>query len=156
MRTIKLTNSSRVVTVDDGDFKELSGYPWHLGANGYPMRAYWLPDEGRSARVQMGRHILGLDRGDPRKADHINRDPFDNRRANLRIVNHAQSAQNRHHPPGASAYRGVALNRRADKWQVKITVNGKGYYLGLFDDEHEAGQLAKDFYRTHVPMAGIR
>jgi hypothetical protein len=42
----------------------------------------------------MARRILGLEHGDPLKADHINHDTLDNRRANLRIVTNRQNGEN--------------------------------------------------------------
>jgi hypothetical protein len=70
--------------------------------------------------------------------DHINRNPLDNRRANLRVCTRSQNEANK--PPrkgGTSRYKGVSKSRSG--WFVSIRRNGKSVYVGLFQNEAEAG-----------------
>jgi hypothetical protein len=68
---------------------------------------------------------LGLDIENPKQViDHINRDTFDNRVSNLRIVSHQQNMFNRN----AKGY-----SKRGNKYVVKIRINGKDIYLGTYD-----------------------
>jgi hypothetical protein len=46
-------------------------------------------------KVYLHRAILGLEAGDVRQCDHINRDTLDNRRANLRMATVLENAHNR-------------------------------------------------------------
>ncbi|GAH21431.1 unnamed protein product, partial [marine sediment metagenome] len=47
---------------------------------------------GKNIQIPMHRQILGLKPGDGKIVDHINRNPLDNRRVNLRIVSQASIA----------------------------------------------------------------
>jgi len=63
--------------------------------------------------------------------DHINRVPDDNRIHNLRIISHQENCFN-------TSGKGFYWNKQANKWQSKITLNGKSIHLGLFNTEDEA------------------
>jgi len=41
----------------------------------------------------------------------------------------------------ASQYKGVTFHRLANKWQVSLVYNGKREYLGLYENEKEAGEV---------------
>ena len=38
----------------------------------------------------------------------------------------------------SSEYKGICWNKKLNKWQAQIYIDGKKIYLGLFSDEHEA------------------
>lgn len=110
--------------------------------------------------MYLHREIMGLKHAPPSEGlvDHINGDPLDNRRENLRIVTYAQNAHNRKdREGGTSRYRGVswwADKRRPHlpgKWRAAVMVNGKLNFLGFFDDEDEAGRVTAAFYAEHMP-----
>lgn len=78
--------------------------------------------------------------------DHINSNPLDNRKSNLRIATPLQNAQNRvSKKNGTSQYLGVCSVKRksGNKWMASIKVGGKNKHLGSFDDEKEAA-IARD------------
>lgn len=71
--------------------------------------------------------------------DHINGIPDDNRVSNLRIANHSQNMMNtRLRRDNTSGYKGVAWCKKASKWQVYITYDGKTRSLGRFSSLQEA------------------
>jgi hypothetical protein len=72
------------------------------------------------------------------EVDHINGDPSDNRRENLRICTHAENMMNRKmHKSNAIGIKGVYQNR--NKFRAQIRVNGKVYRLGSFCTPQDAG-----------------
>jgi hypothetical protein len=73
---------------------------------------------------------------------HINKNPLDNRRENLRWA--TTSEQNRDKKPyGSSDYYGVSWNSKTKKWVAQIWgPDGKCRYAGCFDDEIEAARAA--------------
>lgn len=84
-------------------------------------------------RVILGR-MLGRDLLRREQVDHINLNGLDNRRENLRLATPGQNHQNR----GAqrnniSGYKGVVWDKDRRKWQSRIAVDGKRYFLGRFD-----------------------
>ena len=127
--------------VDDDVYQWAKMLRWHL-INGYVQHqpyedhGMWT-NKAPGKRVLLHRAILGLHDGDKRISDHINHDPLDNRRENLRIVNHAQNSANSSLPiNNTSGYKGVIWNGK--NWTAQITVSGKSIYLGTFDDKLDA------------------
>lgn len=125
---------------------------WSFDRDGYVVRKVWEGDKCRT--VSLARVLLGLKRGDSRKADHINRDKLDNRRGNLRVATDAESAQNKGSYRGSSsAYRGVYWHADSQKWKAAVRLNGRKHYLGAFDDEAEAAEVARAFRAVHMPYS---
>lgn len=87
--------------------------------------------------------------------DHINRNRSDNRICNLRIANHVQNGQNlKTYRNNTSGVIGVNWNKRTSKWKSEIDINGKRFYLGLFNTIEEASEaraVAKAKYHTFHP-----
>lgn len=93
VRHIELFRGERVI-IDESDFERVSRYKWHLN-DGY-ARA-WVNGGHVFLHVfLLGRAPAGY------HIDHINRDKFDNRRGNLRIVTARENLLNRR------SYRGSA------------------------------------------------
>lgn len=65
------------------------------------------------------------------EVDHIDRNPLNNNIENLRILNHQRNAWNN----GAKGY---GWHKASNKWRVRIVVNNKEIYGGLFKTEEEA------------------
>jgi len=71
--------------------------------------------------------------------DHIDTNPYNNKKSNLREVTYHQNALNRSkRMKGTSKYKGVSFSARHGKWKATIMFKGKYIYLGLFVNELEA------------------
>lgn len=104
--------------------------------------------------VGLHRLILGLKKGDGLLADHIDNNPLNNQRSNLRITTHAGNAQNvKMLKTNKSGYRNVCWYGRFNKWQVKTQLNGKAYSLGYFDTPEEANEVAIAWRKIHMPYS---
>jgi hypothetical protein len=79
--------------------------------------------------VAMAREVMGLPFGDPRHADHVNRNRLDNRRSNLRVVSLAQNNGNRR-------YVGVSWHKGAGRWRAYSRTPTR--HLGYFNTRREA------------------
>jgi hypothetical protein len=128
MAEVPLTQG-RVALVDAEDAEWALGQSWCV-TNGYPARG---TQRGGVGKVwYMHREIL-VRAGvmtyyfDPRLTDHVNRDRFDNRRANLRAVTPAENNANRT-PVGRSGFLGVEQQRSRgnfiDKWTWCVRRDG--------------------------------
>lgn len=74
--------------------------------------------------------------------DHINRNPKDNRRNNLRVVTYQENCMNRGiSKANTSGYKGVVWVTADQKWRSQIKINGKNIVLGYHDDPKEGGIL---------------
>jgi hypothetical protein len=118
----------KVTLLDDDDYDWARQWSWHL-SHGYARRAWW--ENGRSVGIYLQVALLQPPEG--LVVDHINRDPLDNRRANLRVVTVSDNLKNRR-AWGRSQYRGLAWDAAKSRWKVRI---GKEY-LGHYTDEIEA------------------
>lgn len=124
--------------VDDEDAHIVGHWRWRLFANRYPGRGIRPGGRhGKQGVIYLHRAIT--DAGPGEAVDHINGDPRDNRRANLRIVSKRQNNWNKRPVLGAeSQYKGVGLDRRKGLWTASIGANGVSYSLGTFEDERIA------------------
>lgn len=77
--------------------------------------------------------------------DHINHDKSDNRLCNLRWATKSQNSRNVKKRKGTSQYLGVSWSKTFNKWRVNCRLNLKDKYIGLFDDEHDAGRAYNEF-----------
>lgn len=131
-------------TVDAEDASVLRGYVWRLVAGRYVARSV-----GKGC-VYLHRQLLGLVPGDGKVCDHINGDPLDNRRANIRVGTQAQNCQN---CTAQAGRRGVSFDsrpRRAERpWRARV---GK-HWVGYFATEDEAAQAASDARRWLMPYS---
>jgi len=137
--------------IDAADYEKLGSYRWCLDSKGYAYR-HWYRN-GQHTNVRLHRELLGLTPAERETVvDHINGDPLDNRRSNLRIGTRALNQQNRRKQKGTSRYRGVTLYRNG-KWMAQCQIAGKIHHLGYFTDEDEAGRVVAAFRAEHMPFA---
>ena len=149
MKRIPLTQGQYAL-VDDQDFEELSQFKWYAQwapctRSFYAARNVRLPN-GKDIGVYMHRHILGLERGDKRQADHTNHNTLDNRHSNIRIVTPSQNRQN-------NRGKGYSWRKATKKYRAYITVNGVQKHLGCFDTPEEARDAYLDAKHTYHPTA---
>jgi hypothetical protein len=77
--------------------------------------------------------------------DHINHNPLNNSRSNLRIVTLQQNNMNRSKTKrNTSGVLGVSWHKPNEKWRVQIVLNNKNIYLGSFDNLEDASQARKE------------
>lgn len=73
--------------------------------------------------------------------DHIDGNPLNNRRINLRFATSGVNAHNRQKQSGmTSQYIGVSKRKRTGKWIATCRFDHKIYYFGLFDNELDAAK----------------
>lgn len=141
MREIQLSRGL-VAIVDDEDFEFLSQWKWSASKQGRKncpnpkyraVRMEWL-GEGKQRAVLMHRQLMAPGPGEV--IDHINGDPLDNRKLNLRIVSQKDNSLNREGwgRKAATKHKGVHWHKGGQKWMAQF----RGQYLGLFGTEDEA------------------
>jgi len=105
------------------DAKEVGKYLWSSngkyvsGSAGYLHRLIMNPKKGQ-------------------QIDHIDGNPFNNKRSNLRVVTNQQNQMARHKAVGISGHKGVySVNK---KWRAVIKKDGKLIHIGYFDTKELA------------------
>jgi len=116
------------------------GYRFRLSKSGY------VSYSGRKDGLN-NKRLHRIIMGDPEDlvVDHINRDPLDNRRENLRIVTQQENCMNLSmRKTNKSGVSGVHWNKNRNKWVAQITYNYKIIHLGYFDNLEDATKARKD------------
>lgn len=131
-KTIELTRG-KVAIVDDEDYEELNKVSWFYGA-GKDNCCYSGRRSRKIGMIYMHRVIIEAKKGE--SVDHINGNTLDNRKENLRICTAGQNKQNSGKPKNnTSGFKGVFWHKRSKKWEVKIGVDNKSIWGGLFVDK---------------------
>lgn len=154
VRRIPLVSKTTIAgwtVVDAADYADLSQHRWYRSYKGYAIRQIRV--NGRSTGEFMHRRIIGLERGDRRQTDHINRNKLDNRRENLRVATNAQNAQNITAGFGRSGVRGVHWISGNGRWAARATIAGTTHYLGSFETIEEAAAVAANWRLENVPFS---
>jgi len=134
-KQIPLTRG-KYATVDDEDYEAINKHRWHCNGDGYARRNIGPTKHQRN--VYMARVIMNAPRD--KEVDHIDCDPLNNCRSNLRLCSRAGNIYNRRKFdwPTSSKYKGVGWKEANNKWQAHIGINGRRVYLGLFPTEESA------------------
>ena len=111
---------------------------------------WWMDDGGYVACHHIGRlhtAVLLRSQGEPAEPgmepDHVNRDPMDNRRENLRWATKNQNLRNRRFKT-TKGYRGINRLKYTDGtpfYQPALYVDGKQVQLGSYPDEETAARI---------------
>lgn len=94
--------------------------------------------EGKQRSISLHHMVLGKPLNNL-EIDHINRNPLDNRRCNLRIVT---KRENHHNTRRNNKLVGVSKNKKTGKFESYIQIEGNRYHLGLF----KCPEMAKAAY----------
>jgi len=74
--------------------------------------------------------------------DHIDRNPLNNTRKNLRLSTKAENLRNRSKQVNnKSGYKGVCWNKQAQKYHAQITHKGKRIHLGYYRNAEDAARV---------------
>ena len=133
------------VLLDLEEVDKCKDYTWCI--RGYKGMNYVYSSK---LRKEIQRFIMNTPKG--LITDHINGDTLDNRKHNLRIVNHNQNGKNQKvHKNNTSGYSGVSYIERVQRWKARINVDGKDIYLGYYDTFEQAKtariQAEKKYYK---------
>ena len=119
------------VIIDSEDHGIVFGKKWCFNDNGY------VSSSSDGEFIRLHRLIMGVN-GTSQRIDHIDRDPLNNRKENLRFCTQQQNCCNRKVNKGnRSGYKGVEMVNE-NSWRVSISAKNKKYYLGTYNDKHDA------------------
>jgi len=160
-------------TVDSDDYDRISQFKWRFfkSKSGclYPHRRFngstWEPTckftnviktakyTTVSGEVRMYKRVekmvmlywfvLGYKGSD--EIDHVNGNPLDCRKENLRVCTHAENMRNRKmNKNNTTGYRGVEMRRKNGMFRAKIRKDGKNIHLGHYLTAIEASEAYED------------
>lgn len=136
MKKIPLTKGKFAI-VDEADYERLNQHKW-LFLHRAAARAENFRDESGNRRQRwFHMHRVIMDCPDDMEVDHINRNPLDNRKSNLRICTHQQNSFN--HPGYGKKGVHKVTNRPLKKpYCTRIMHSGKNIYIGYFETLEES------------------
>ena len=132
--------------IDLDDVEQCKQYKWHMRARNYVTATIPNGTKCSTTKIHLHRLIAGCDKSNI-VIDHINRNPLDNRKANLRIVSQQTNTTNN----GAVGVIQVPSGR----YQASVTRHYQRIYLGTYDTLTEAiaaRQAFIDQYDTNDPL----
>lgn len=138
--------------IDAEVYSQVSRHRWYFdfkrvreldgGKHGYVVTRLEV-EAGRLVRRALHWMVLGIDAlPEGKVVDHINGDPLDNRRSNLRLATHAESALNRRAARGRSGYRGVRRvgQKGRGRFVAVLKLHGHRVELGSYRHAREAAR----------------
>lgn len=126
--------------IDLDDVEKCKPYKWHMRLHNYVIATIPNGTKSSNEKVHLHRLITGYD-GAEYVVDHINRNPLDNRKANLRVVPQSVNAANN----GASG----VIKTPGGKYQAHVMRNYKSIYIGTCDTYSEAAALRNQFVKDY-------
>ncbi len=155
-------DGSRIETlVDIADLPRIQAFPGKWRAKwDRSARAFYVQGIATRKYSEMGRKMVYLSRFIMNapvdlEVDHINHNPLDNRRCNLRLVDKSGNAQNRRgaNRNGKTGIRGVSWHKEMGKWMASIRVHGKQHRIGYFDNLEEAARAVEAARAKYMPYS---
>jgi predicted CopG family antitoxin len=141
MKTIPLTNSDKVVMVDDEDYEELVKYKWSLNksSNNESVLRYFTKDKIELC-VRMVSLIFPPSKG--KRVNCIDGNTINLQKSNLRYCTTQQStwAMRKKRSGQGSKYKGVTFDTKRNKYRANIKYNYKDYFLGRYGCEEDAAR----------------
>jgi hypothetical protein len=135
---VKLRVGSTFARVDPEQFAVLSGFKWYVNNNYARNR-------------KLGYMHRFIAQAQPHEeVDHINGDPLDNRKTNLRCCRRIENSRNTSsHRDGASKYKGVYWHRQRSRWHAQIKIGERRVSLGLHSNEEDAARRYDEVAAQH-------
>lgn len=133
-----------LISLEDHDL--VHGRSWWMTADGY------VETKIEGTGISLHRLLLRLRTGDPRQGDHIDGNPLNNQRDNLRIVTFEQNMQNKK-TWGKSGHRNIYQHPRTKVYRVLVRKDGKlhsgGRHKYLKDAKVAAKALRAKLFTHH-------
>lgn len=146
---ILLENTMRWCVLDIEDYGHISSFKWHTDQDGYAVRSTKSSERPRFQKTLLKMHRIIMATPVGLVVDHINGNPLDNRKANMRNCTKKENSRNRRKPFHAQGrFKGVY--RVPNGWRTSIRLNSGVIYNKQFSSEleaaHEYDRLAQKEY----------
>ena len=123
------------VKIDNDDLEKCSKLTWHYAKN---KDSKYIQTRIKGKMIKLHRYIMNINNSNL-VVDHINRNPLDNRKSNLRICSYKENSFNKSiRVDNTSGIPGVSFHKTNKKWRAKIKYNNLTIHLGYFEDINEA------------------
>jgi hypothetical protein len=136
VKKISLTNSKKIVKIDDDDFERVSNHNWYINGSGYAGTTI------KGDTFMLHRFVMNAKRG--QEIDHKNSNKLDCTKENLRFCTRTQNLARRGiQKHNTSGFVGVSWDKLNNKFRSYVCFNGRSKTLGRFETAKEAA-IARD------------
>lgn len=133
--------------IDAEDVNKVRNYKWRISHNHVVTGNKY---KGKNNVKDLSWIILNIQNIQDNVVDHINHNPFDNRKSNLRICKQNENTQNVSiKNNNSSGFVGISYLKKRNKWNAEIKINYKKIHLGEYVDIKKAvyaRMLAENFF----------
>ncbi len=135
------TSNGVPILIDVDDTKIITAHSWCISKTGYAVANVG----GKTVKM----HRLLLNAPADMLVDHINGDPLDNRRFNLRLCTQSENAKNAAlSKNNTSGHTGISLTPNG-RYRARIVVDRNEIHIGTYDTVEEAVAARLDAERKH-------
>lgn len=139
---MKIIIKNKEVEIDDEDYQKVINFPfpWTVGKNGYVVAVVKGPKGTRSLKL----HRYLMTKEGQGWVDHIDRNPLNNKKENLRWVTPSQSRQNSEKQKrNLLGVKGVK-ETSSGRYRARIQVGGQHICLGTYKTIERAAKAYND------------
>ena len=134
-----INNSDAVFYIDIDDYEKVKNYCWHLNGDGRVASTI------NGKHVVLSRYIMNCN-DDKLVVDHIDRDPLNNIKYNLRICTQTDNTKNKSlYKNNKSGHNGVFYDKKGEVWRAYINCESKRYSLGQYKNKEEAIEVREKY-----------
>lgn len=153
MREMEVFGTDKTVKVSDEDYDKVKDYKLCFAASSLIQCSNTRKDCGVLHHKILGKPEPGF------VVVHLNRDPFDCTRENIKIVSQALANQRNPKKPGStSEYRGVTFNPLNKNWRIGVFIEGRKIST-TFKTEHDAAKaydkIVLGYYGEYAATSGL-
>ena len=113
------------VKIDNDDLEKCNKLTWHYAKN---KDSKYIQTRIKGKMIKLHRYIMNMNNSNL-VVDHINRNPLDNRKSNLRICSYKENSFNKSiRVDNTSGIPGVSFHKTNKKWRAKIKYNNFDKY----------------------------
>jgi hypothetical protein len=132
-----ILTQGKVAIVDDEDFEYLNQFKWYAN-NNYVGRSITV-SKNKQKHILIHRFIMKPDKG--MLIDHLDGNPLNNQKNNLRICTHSDNMRNcKISIKNTSGYKGVSFVKKKNTYKSAIKFNKRTIYLGYYIDPIDAAR----------------
>ena len=136
-------NSNKFAMIDVEDIDKIKNLCFYNREKNYPT-AYL---KGEKVRLH---NIILPNENKKLVIDHINRNPLDNRKCNLRIVTHAQNMRNtKLFKTNTTGYKHISFCKKSQLYRVAFEIDHKYHYVGSYRDLETAVQKLEEYKKEN-------
>lgn len=129
MRSIRTRKGERIL-IDNDDYAWASQQGWCRSGRYIQSTTRQRGYLHRLIMERQGADLAGI------TVDHINNNPLDNRKKNLRVATQSQNQWNKgRNSTNRSGFKGVSFHKPHKKWQAAIKCGHEWIYIGRFDSK---------------------